>query len=113
MKTIFSFSKVTLLFVCIAIAACATSQVQALKSVEVGMDKADVLEKVGNPTRKTREFNQDRWSYELDSENKSQVTYVYFSEGKVTYVGPGEKDIVAPHTPAAPKSDSSFKSVGQ
>jgi outer membrane protein assembly factor BamE (lipoprotein component of BamABCDE complex) len=68
--------------------ACSTPQHQAVKSIDVGMDKADVLEKMGNPTRKTRHHGQDRWTYEFDGNADS--TYIYFSGGKVTYIGAAE-----------------------
>ena len=90
------FSRLKIVFFILVIGlfvgACSTPQSKALSRVQVGMDKADVLEIVGNPDRKGREHNQDVWIYEPkagDSADISQeTTYIYFSSGKVTYAGP-------------------------
>lgn len=95
---------------------CSTPQSQALRKVEVGMDKSDVLEIMGNPSRKTREHGLDRWTYEIrpiHTEDKlgPEKTYIFFSEGKVSYVGPAENPQPAakPQTPTPPAG--SFKPV--
>lgn len=121
-------------------AGCSTPQHKVLKAVQVGMDKAAVLEIVGNPTRITRHLGQDRWSYEEASGAgvngdaggsggaEKRTTYVYFSEGRVTYVGSAAVDSAA-SSPATDKvggataspsgkvasdpKNSGFKSVGE
>jgi len=92
------------------VAACSTPQHKALRSIDVGMDKADVLEKLGNPTRKTRHQGQDRWSYEYQNESGMQLTHIYFAGGKVTYVG----DADAPKQKFTPVANppEKFKPVG-
>jgi len=79
-----------LLGVCLS--ACSTSQTKALRRVEVGMTKNEVLNIVGDPSRVGREHGQDRWAYvDHESDTSDETTYVFFSEGRVTYVGPSEE----------------------
>jgi outer membrane protein assembly factor BamE (lipoprotein component of BamABCDE complex) len=120
------FAIIMLSFMGLILSGCSTPQSKALKEIQVGMDKADVLEIAGNPSRITRHLGQDRWTYE-DFSNSSSVstagsgkktTFVYFSEGRVTYVGPAE---VNPDSPAAQSQkvtegkmdSSSFQPVGE
>lgn len=63
---------------------CASHQKQALSKIQVGMDKADVLEKIGSPTRKARIFGQDRWTYELDSVSRNN--YIRFLSRRKSYL---------------------------
>lgn len=92
---------------------CASPQHQALRRVDVGMDKADVLDLVGNPTRTDRAYNQDRWTYESykntssTSGDENSTTYVFFADGKVTYVGPDEMH------GAPQQSKGSFKKISE
>ncbi len=75
------------------------------------MDKADVLEKIGSPTRKARIFGQDRWTYELDSSSGATTTYVFFQEGKVTYIGGAEEPADAATKKTKPAGQ--FKPIGE
>ena len=53
------------------------------------MDKSTVLDIVGNPTRISRQHSQDRWTYEVTKSDESgvDITYIFFADGRVTYVG--------------------------
>lgn len=77
------------------------------------MTKPDVLATVGSPTRTGREHGQDRWVYVNRSEeaHDGETTYVFFSDGHVTYVGPSETPIKL--TPIAKPDDKTFKPVGE
>lgn len=93
--------------------SCATSQHQALRSVEVGMDKSEVLEHLGNPIRKTRQHGQDRWTYEIESASAGAETiYIFFDSGKVTYSGPAPDSPSEKVEPAVKEKSSDFKPVG-
>lgn len=119
---------VSLFFCTLALgqSGCSTPQSKALKEIQVGMDKADVLEIAGNPSRITRHLGQDRWSYEdfsASTKNNpgdisavARTTFVYFSDGRVTYVGPAEinPDKVMQKSPPHKKAkESGFQSVGE
>ena len=73
-----------------SLVGCSTPQSQSLRRIEVGMTKEQVLNLAGNPQRSGREHGQDRWVY-INREggpHDNESTLVYFSEGKVTYIGP-------------------------
>ena len=81
------------------------------------MDKADVLDKVGNPARKSRQLGQDRWTYEQDTTSgDKEIIHVFFDEGKVTYVGPSETPTPGSSTKNPPATNTpkkgSFAPVG-
>lgn len=104
MLSISSRKFIFLAFICSLFIACASNQPQSLRKVSVGMDKSDVLDLAGNPTRKARVLGQDRWTYEVTSSGaQAETTYIFFQDGKVTHVG---------ETDSAPKDDSKFKPVG-
>jgi outer membrane protein assembly factor BamE (lipoprotein component of BamABCDE complex) len=93
MKKIFSKLSVSFLALSFLItSACATKAVDPIKQIQVGMDKSDVLEILGNPTRQSRSLGMDRWTYELDSQSGLQTIYVFFDAGIVRYIGP-QQDI--------------------
>ena len=89
MKNIFLIlSEFVLLFSLFALSACATKTVDNIKRVQVGMDKSDVLEILGNPTRQSRSLGMDRWTYEIENPSGLQSNYIFFDGGIVRYVGP-------------------------
>ncbi len=83
------------------------------------MDKASVLEIVGNPSRISRHLGQDRWSYENANSDtgtaEARTTFVYFAEGRVTHIGPATegKTENGNQKPAAAEKDASgeFKPI--
>jgi outer membrane protein assembly factor BamE (lipoprotein component of BamABCDE complex) len=86
---------------------CASPGPHNLRKVDVGMEKAEVLEQIGNPVRTGRHQGQDRWTY-LTPDNSE--TFIYFSEGKVTHVGsPNEP---APKFTPVQNPPEKFKPVG-
>jgi outer membrane protein assembly factor BamE (lipoprotein component of BamABCDE complex) len=72
----------------LAASGCATNKFREISKITVGMDKAEVLETLGNPTRKSRVYGQDRWAYEFAKSDNSGVstTYIFFAEGRVSHV---------------------------
>jgi len=111
-------------FFIFGVGGCSTSQIKALLHGEVGMTKGEVLDIVGDPARSGRLYGQDRWAYVNHDGSADETTYVFFSEGRVTYVGPSEgppglrpasRDASAlPNAATPPASEKSdFRPVGE
>lgn len=67
--------------------ACQTSALNDFQKVKPGMEKQDVLELMGNPSRTERFHGKDRWTYVFyDSRIRFQKE-VQFFEGNAIYVG--------------------------
>lgn len=69
---------------------CSTlNQSESLSRVKQGMSKEQVLGIAGNPSRSDRSKGSDRWAYDIKDEQKrkTDTIEVYFSEGRVQYVG--------------------------
>lgn len=77
------------------------------------MTKPEVLAIVGSPWRTGREHGQDRWVYVNRSEeaHDGENTFIFFSEGRVTYIGPSD-EARAQAAPTA-TTDKAFKPVGE
>src|SRR3712207_2328526 len=81
--------------------ACQTSaksKVENLDKVQVGMDKAQVLEVTGfGPRTSDRKNGQDRWFFEVFPDRNESVTHqreIRFQDGKVVYNGAPQKPSV-------------------
>lgn len=95
--------------------ACASMSVEkSLESVAAGMDKAQVLERAGNPKRTFRENSQDHWIYIFFRGDQEFNRIVVFDEGKVVRVTKARaktdwnKELEGS---AKSSSDSGFKSI--
>ncbi len=99
------FRSAILITAAIVVVACSTHQSHALRQLEVGMTKAEALDIAGDPTHTGREHGQDKWEYINRTEGANETYYVFFSEGRVTYVGPSQ-------APPGPKN-LNFRSVGE
>lgn len=87
-----------LLIVCAAtLSACQSSMVRSFESLHPGMDKSQVLERVGNPDTTTRLHGQDRWIYKFYEDSIRFEKEVHFLDGILVYSGNG-------WTPAPEKS---------
>lgn len=105
------FLRLQVIAIAIYISACTTSQHKALREIEAGMDKSDVLEKLGNPEHKTRQHGLDRWSYTSTTKSGApETTFIFFSNGKVTYVGPAPEKSPEPKGSGAEKATTPDKS---
>ncbi|MEK6555482.1 MAG: outer membrane protein assembly factor BamE [Bdellovibrionota bacterium] len=90
----------------LVLAACSSPEKKAEHKVQIGMDKAAVLDALGTPKKTGRVHGSDRWMYETTTNGQVEKTDVYFQEGKVSYVGaPRPEDV------KALKSDKGFKDV--
>ena len=94
-------SIITLLFFTL-LAACQTSpktQLERLDSVQVGMDKAQVLDTIGSGPRKSeRKSGQDRWIFEIFPDREASATEqreIRFQDGKVIYRGVVQKPAIS------------------
>lgn len=94
--------------------ACASMSVEkSLESVSAGMDKAQVLEKAGNPKRTFRENSQDHWIYIFFRGGEEMSRMVVFDEGRVVRVTKArgktnwDKEVEA----ARKTSNDGFKSI--
>jgi outer membrane protein assembly factor BamE (lipoprotein component of BamABCDE complex) len=82
---------------------CATSLKDSLASIESGMDKSEVIDKVGSPNRSYRKDEQDIWLYRVHEEDESHLHEITFKDGHVVYTGP-ERDL-------SPKKGASLRST--
>lgn len=86
----------------LAFVACQTSpktQLERLDSVQVGMDKAQVLDTIGaGPRKSERKSGQDRWIYEVFPDREGSITEqreIRFENGKVVYRGAVQKPAIS------------------
>ncbi len=73
----------------VLLGACQTAPHVGFQTLKEGMEKDQVLEAVGNPTRTQRWQGKDRWIYQfyVDKERAPDVKEIHFAEGKVVYLG--------------------------
>lgn len=79
-----------ILFVIIAataLSACQTSMLRSFEKVHPGMDKHQVLEKLGSPNATTRFHGKDRWIYRFYDNDIRFDKEVHFLDGITVYVG--------------------------
>lgn len=79
--------------------ACQTSALKDWEKIKPGMEKQDVLEVMGNPSRTQRFHGKDRWTYIFYDSRIKFEKEVQFFEGNALYVGetwqpPAEKSAV-------------------
>lgn len=69
------------------ISGCSTPMSKGLDSVQVGMNRAAVLEAAGNPKFTQRAQSQDTWVYAYFEGEQEYRRPVIFVDGKVTEIG--------------------------
>lgn len=67
--------------------ACQTSALKDFEKIKPGMEKQDVLEVMGNPSRTQRFHGKDRWTYIFYDSRIRFEKEVQFFEGNAVYVG--------------------------
>ncbi len=88
------------------LAACSSAEKAPEQKIQMGMDKAAVLEVLGTPKKTGRVHGSDRWTYETTVNGETEKMEVFFQEGKVSYYGaPRPQDV------KALKSEKGFKDV--
>lgn len=67
--------------------ACQTSMLNQFSEVKPGMEKDDVLDLMGTPTRTQRFHGKDRWTYIFYDKRIRFEKEVQFFDGNAIYVG--------------------------
>ncbi len=67
--------------------ACQTSMLKQFAEVKPGMEKDDVLNLMGSPTRTQRFHGKDRWTYVFYDDRIRFEKEVQFFDGSAVYVG--------------------------
>ncbi len=82
------FLKISTLFCAVlTCSSCVTSRLHDIEKIRMGMEKDQVLETTGGPTRAQRWHGQDRWTYVFKDHESTTVREIRFMDGKVVYVG--------------------------
>gem|GEM_PF-815222 len=81
-KNLFS-SFVILLF----LGACQGSPLKDFSSLKMGMEKNEILEIMGSPSRTQRFHGKDRWTYIFYETETRYEKEVHLDEGKAVYIG--------------------------
>jgi outer membrane protein assembly factor BamE (lipoprotein component of BamABCDE complex) len=84
-------SKLYLSLLAFCVFGCASAH-KDLSGIQVGMEKADILDAYGNPQRVERVKGQDQWIYVTHNGSDETEKKVIFSEGKVIGVIDTEKE---------------------
>lgn len=67
--------------------ACQTNMLKEYEKLHPGMEKDDVLDKMGNPQRTQRFHGKDRWTYVFYQDRIRYEKEIQFFEGNAVYVG--------------------------
>lgn len=67
--------------------ACQTNMLKEYQSLHLGMEKDDVLSKMGSPQRTQRFHGKDRWTYVFYEDRIRYEKEVQFFEGNAIYLG--------------------------
>jgi len=71
----------------LVLTACQTSMLKQFAEVKPGMEKDDVLNLMGSPTRTQRFHGKDRWTYVFYDDRIRFEKEVQFFDGSAVYVG--------------------------
>lgn len=84
-------------FLCVALSGCQSARYREFESLHVGMEKAEVLDAIGEPDAKARWRGMDRWTYTFRDRGGSKISKeVHLREGRAIYVGtPKQPEISA------------------
>lgn len=66
---------------------CSTSLKKALDEVQLGADKATVLESLGNPKATLRRSGRDIWTFHYYEANQLHMRSLIFENGRVVHIG--------------------------
>jgi outer membrane protein assembly factor BamE len=90
--------------------ACQTNMLKEYQSLHPGMEKDDVLEKMGSPQRSQRFHGKDRWTYVFYENKIRYEKEVQFFEGNAVYVGdPWQPEVSAAQVDA--KNETANKAI--
>ena len=92
------------LFLLLWLGGCTTVP-KALHEVKPGWNKADVVERAGNPSHTYRKDSIDHWIYKYYEGDRLKSTEIQFQGGKVIDVGPASSS----HGPASEEERLEYK----
>jgi outer membrane protein assembly factor BamE (lipoprotein component of BamABCDE complex) len=69
------------------LSSCASSYKESFDSIEVGMEKFEVIEKMDSPYHVYRQKGIDKWKYVYYEDDKRHEKFVHFDNGRVIYKG--------------------------
>lgn len=81
------FLSITLLASIWMMTACQSSPLKDFAQVKPGMEKNDVLDVMGNPSRTQRFHGKDRWTYIFYDQRIRFEKEIQFFEGNAIYIG--------------------------
>ncbi len=80
----------TMSLAAVLVAGCASTGADHFPELQQGMDKDQVLQKIGNPYRTDKNAVSEKWGYRYftgDDKNVEAYKYVQFVNGRVTSFG--------------------------
>lgn len=105
-----SILTISLISSSLLLSACQTNMLKEYNKLHLGMEKDDVLEVMGSPTRTQRFHGKDRWSYVFYEDRIRYEKEVQFFEGNAIYLGEKwEPEITAAQVDA--KNEASNKAI--
>lgn len=92
--------------------SCASPSHRAVERINIGMEKSDVLDILGSPTRTERARNGDRWTYESYTKENKYSFNVYFHDGRVSHITSPEKlSLTGSKSPPPTTKDDGFVDI--
>lgn len=85
--TMFRYWACSVVLLSFLVTACQTSMLKQFSEVKPGMEKAEVLELMGNPQSTQRFHGKDRWTYVFYDNHIRFDKEVQFFSGNAVYVG--------------------------
>lgn len=74
-------------FCFLLLASCQSVPLKDFESLQTGMDKNQVLNRMGSPSTSTRFKGMDRWIYKIYDNDLRYIREVHFLDDKAVYVG--------------------------
>lgn len=78
---------ITITAMALLLSGCQTHLLKEFQTITPGMEKDDVLGKMGSPSTSMRFHNKDRWIYVFYDDKIKLEKEVHFFEGNVVYIG--------------------------
>ena len=82
----------SVVFLSLLLINCASTPIQTVQSIKVGMDKSEVIELMGAPQRTSRINGRDQWIYFYYLNEARSGAEISFLESKVIQVRRAETD---------------------
>lgn len=97
------YAAIPLMAISLLTTACQTSMLKQFSKIQPGMEKDDVLDIMGSPTRTLRTQGKDRWTYVFYDDRIRFEKEIQFFDGNAIYVGevwqpPADRSAVAMDT---------------